>query len=117
MPDKDHDEDKGLNDKLNESETDMKQIPPVLTELTGESSEIPVLDELVSLESDKVETRAIDQTDDIQHSIDDIAERIEKKLSTELDEIVTLLRDTLKDSIKSELKDQINKDSDKKTDE
>ena len=111
-----NDQDKELKNKLDEQETHMKQKPPVLREVSGKSSEIPVLDELVTSGNDDESQNAHDDKETGQQNIDDIAERIEKKLSTELDEIVTLLRDTLKDSIKTELKDQIKKDTDKNSD-
>ena len=116
MPGNDQDKEKGLDDKRNELDTQMKQKPPVLREVSGESSKIPILDELATSENNNEKHIDHNEKDASQHSIDDIAERIEKKLSTELDEIVTLLRDTLKDSIKTELKDQIKKDTDNESD-
>lgn len=114
MPDNDHD--KELKDKLKEQESSMEQKPPVLREISGESTDIPVLDELVTPEKNDDNYDPRREKEPGGQNIDDIAEQIEKKLSTELDEIVTLLRDTLKDSIKTELKDQIKEDTDKKSD-
>ncbi|NIN35604.1 MAG: hypothetical protein GTO60_11165, partial [Gammaproteobacteria bacterium] len=85
-------------------------------ELSGDASKVPVLDELVTTGNDTENRNGEDQETSHQHNIDDIADRIEKKLSHELDEIVTLLRDSLKDSIKTELQDQVKKDKENNSD-
>jgi hypothetical protein len=116
MAGNDTDKNKELNDKLGELESYMTQKPPVLKELNRDFPEIPILDELVVPQQNNESRDTHDVKEEDERSIDDIAERVEEKLSTELDEIVTLLKDTLKNSIMTELQGKINKDTDKDSD-
>lgn len=99
-----------LDEKLNELESRVSQSPGH-SDPQAEQAEIPILDELVNPEDyAEDEGATLDVTGD--EKIDDIAERIEQKLSVELDDIVKLLKGNLKDSIMHELHDEIKKDAD-----
>ncbi|MGY8813167.1 MAG: hypothetical protein ACKVHQ_00415 [Gammaproteobacteria bacterium] len=77
---------------------------------------IPILTELVSPpDLDKTIEDEIQPNDN--YKFDVLAEKVEQKLSSELDDIVNLLKGNLKDSIMHELHDQIKKEPDKKSDE
>jgi hypothetical protein len=77
---------------------------------------IPILTELVTPpDFDKSIDDEIQPDDDQKYDV--LAEKVEQKLSSELDDIVNLLEGNLKDSIMHELHDQIKKDPNKKSDE
>ncbi|MGK0297231.1 MAG: hypothetical protein ACI9XC_000833 [Gammaproteobacteria bacterium] len=77
---------------------------------------IPILTELVSTpDRDKTIEDEIQPNDDYKYDV--LAEKVEQKLSSELDDIVNLLKGNLKDSIMNELHDQIKKEPNKKSDE
>lgn len=108
MTDKPGREKAALTDRLNELET-----------LLGEGGAspgqeaarqpVPILDELVDPE--EYDEAAGAGPPEIEERLEDIAERLERKLSAELDEIVTILKGNLKESILSELNERANKDS------
>lgn len=111
MTDKSGREKAALTDRLNELET-----------LLGEGGDapgpeaarqpVPILDELVDPEEYGEADGAGAAPPETGERLEDIAERLERKLSAELDEIVGILKGSLKESILSELNERANRDPD-----
>jgi len=67
---------------------------------------VPILDELITE----------DDLSEHKHQLDLLADRLERKFFSELDEIVAILKTTLKKDIRDELQDQLEKTQDGKPD-
>ena len=92
-----------LDDRLNELET-------LIDDGGTARAVIPVLDELVDPGVDETfDAEAEDYPSMDEEDIEDLAGRIEQKLSAELDEIVNILKGNLKESILNELHDRVKK--------
>ena len=101
----------GLTDQINELETLVeKKSMQSRVSVVGDRV-IPILDEVVTSGSKgrDIESGGNNEYDDGRYN--EIIEKVEEKLSLELDEIVNLLKGNLKDSILNELQDQIKKDT------
>ena len=110
MTDKTGREKAALTDRLNELESLIAEGEETTGPEGTSRQPVPILDELVDPEEyDEGAGAAPPHTGE---RIEDIAERLERKLSTELDEIVTILKGSLKESILSELNERANKDPD-----
>lgn len=68
---------------------------------------VPVLDELVTT-ADFTDNDDDSDVEQIEKQITDLAEKLEKKLSDELDQLVGLLKNNFKNSIVEELRAQAN---------
>jgi hypothetical protein len=104
-----------LTEVVGELESLVKKKPQNRVSVMGDQI-VPILDELVTPEGYNDNTVHHTGEDDDQQ-YDDIAEKVEQKLSSELDDIVNLLKGNLKDSILQELHDQTKKDLDKNSDD
>ena len=100
-PDQNHPDD-ALKEKLEELESllDSGEV-----ENKARKIEVPVLDELVT-EADFINSEDENDVEQIEEQIFDLAEKLEHKFSSELDELVRLLKDNLKNSIVEELRHQ-----------
>jgi phage gp29-like protein len=90
------------------------ELPP---ELHGE---IPVLNDIVDPDEARRDTQdesetAITTTNNVEgiplERLNDLMDRVDRKLSSELDSFVDLLKDTIKDSIINELKEELKKEA------
>ena len=104
-PEQNHPDD-ALKEKLEELESllDSNEIENRATKI-----EVPVLNELVT-EADFINSEDENDVEQIEEQIFDLAEKLEHKFSSELDELVRLLKDNLKNSIVKELRHQANLD-------
>ena len=104
-PEQNHPDD-ALKEKLEELESllDSNEIENRATKI-----EVPVLNELVT-EADFINSEDENDVEQIEEQIFDLAEKLEHKLSSELDELVRLLKDNIKNSIVEELRHQANLD-------
>ena len=101
-----------LTSKLDELETllDEQDMPAAGTPgRITKSSNIPILDELITDDdyNDPDLILEVSQPADIRFHLSELAERLEHKLSAELDEIVSILKGNLKESIMAEIKTQL----------
>ena len=108
MVDNKHKQDKVLDKKIDELEslidsTTSDENRQQLNNADNISGQIPILDELVTPDD------YLDVADQEPH-MQDLADRVQEKLTTELDEIVNVLKVTLKETIMTELKGQIKKE-------
>ena len=108
MVDNHNKQNKVLNKKIDELEslidsTTSDENRQQLHNADNINRQIPILDELVT---------ADDYQDHVEQEpqIQDLADRVQEKLTTELDEIVDVLKVTLKETIMTELKGQIKKE-------
>ena len=109
MPDP---KDPGLNNSINELESLVDNKPAKKRISVVGDQRIPILDEVITPEDyeDYPEEYSLDE--DEEPHFEEIVDKVEKKLSHELDEIVNLLKGNLKDSILHELQDQIKREHD-----
>jgi len=110
MPDKTEKQEAILTNKIDELET-------LLQSESGQHEsnlQIPILDDLID-EHDYIDAPDLYlDVDDSEPLIDDLADRLEQKLYSELDEIVSILKTNLKENIKQELQGQLKNDPSKK---
>ena len=117
MPDDSKKQKAELTDKISELES-LVDLDSLQNGVKGDGiTVIPILDELVTPDDNNETSSGEDEKDEYEHQIEDIADKVEQKLSSELDEIVNLLKGNLKDSIMHELHDQIKKDPVKKSED
>ncbi len=111
-PEQNHPDD-ALKEKLEELESllDSNEIENRATKI-----EVPVLNELVT-EADFINSEDENDVEQIEEQIFDLAEKLEHKFSSELDELVRLLKDNLKNSIVEELRHQANLDQNESSQE
>ena len=106
-----------LTDKLGELESLLEQQESGNTaDHADTKNDIPVLDELVT-EDDYIEINEAQVTEQISETtndIDDLAQKLEKKLSNELDEVLLLLKGKLKNSIMEELRTELDEQTEAK---
>jgi len=109
MPDKPDNQDAVLTHKIDELESLLQ------TQATEDASnlQIPILDELVD-DDDYTDAPDLFDADDSEPLIDDLADRLEQKFYSELDEIVSILKTNMKENIKQELQEQLKHDPLKK---
>ena len=83
------------------------------------SPAIPVLDDLVTASYPEDDDPDFDPQEDgnIRPYLSDLAERLEHKLSMELDEIVSILKGNLKESIMTELQTQMHEQTGQRNNE
>ncbi len=84
--------------------------------LDDRESTIPILDELVTADDYDISTDVPDDALHQEHRLDLLAGRLEQKIFSELDEIVSILKGNLKKNIMDELQDQLKAGADKQTD-
>lgn len=123
MSDNPHSSNTPLTSKLDELESllDEQETPAMMDfgYLQRKSPGIPILDEVITDEYYEDPDLELEnqEPEDIRLHLSDIAERLEQKLSSELDEIVSILKGTLKESIMSELQTRLYDQVEPKNDE
>lgn len=113
----DTESDPSLTDKIEELESLLDQQESATDPVPEEQPAIPVLDELVTAEDyQEIEEVPPEQAAHSGGDIDDLAQKLEQKLSLELDQVVHLLKGNLKNSIMEELRTELKEQADTQQD-
>jgi len=109
MPDKLDKQDGILTNKIDELES-------LLTQSGQDAAglQIPILDDLVDAADYGDTDDLFALAEDDEPMIDELADRLEQKFYSELDEIVSILKTNMKENIKQELQEQLKHDPQKK---
>jgi len=110
MPDKPDQQGAILTNKIDELESLLTQ-----TGQDDSALQIPILDDLVDA-ADYGDSDDLFALTDDEPMIDELADRLEQKFYSELDEIVSILKTNMKENIKQELQEQLKHDPQKKRD-
>jgi len=111
MPDKPDHQGAILTNKIDELESLLTQ-----TGQDDNALQIPILDDLVDAADYGDTDDLFTLPEDDEPMIDELADRLEQKFYSELDEIVSILKTNMKENIKQELQEQLKHDPQKKTD-